>query len=116
MAICPYCYAHIPDGSRKTYCSTRCRRDAQNERRREERAEFKEAQEAAKARPMANPFDPDFIATLDFWEAAEIYANACLDPEPVRLDTSYDKVQRSYRVLQDKERAKPHKFVQGWLM
>ena len=116
MTICPHCYAPIPAGSRKTYCSTKCRRDAQNERRRDERAEFKEAQEAANARPMANPFDPDFIATLDFWDAAELYANACLDPEPVKLETSYDKVQRVYRTLQDKELAKAQRMVQGWLM
>lgn len=65
---------------------------------------------------MGDPFDEDFIASLDFWGAAEVYANACLDPQPVKAETSYDRVQRSYRVLQDKELAKPQKFVQGWLM
>jgi hypothetical protein len=113
---CPHCYAFIPDGSRKTYCSTECRRAAQNERRREERAEFLERLEIEKATPMADPFDPDFVATLDFWEAAELYANACLDPEPAKTETSYDKVQRSYRTLQDKELGKPAKMRQGWLM
>ena len=116
MAICPNCYAHIPDGSRKTYCSTRCRRDAQNERRREERAELAEIREAEKLRPMGDPFDADLIASLDWWEAAEVYANACLDPEPVKTETTYDRIQRSYRAMQDKELAKPQKFVQGWLM
>jgi hypothetical protein len=33
--------------------------------------------------PIADPFDPEFIASLDWWEAAEVYANACLDPLPV---------------------------------
>jgi hypothetical protein len=88
----------------------------QNERRREERAEFLEQLELEQARPMGNPFDLDFIATLDWWEAAEVYSNACLDPEPVQMETSYDKVQRSYRTLQDKELAKPQKMRQGWLM
>lgn len=113
---CPYCGNPIPEKSRKTYCSERCRRDMQNERRRDERAEFLEQLEIEKARPMGNPFDLDFISALDWWEAAEVYANACLDPEPSRVDTSYDKVQRAYRALQDKELAKPQKFVQGWLM
>jgi hypothetical protein len=116
MAICPHCYAEIPEGSRKTYCSTRCRRDAQNERRREERAEAAELREAEKQRPMGNPFDLDFISSLDWWDAAELYANACLDPEPSRVDTRYDKIQRSYRALQDKELAKPDRMRQGWLM
>jgi hypothetical protein len=88
----------------------------QNERRRDERAEFLEQLEIEQARPMGNPFDLDFIAALDWWEAAQVYQNACLDPEPVRLDTSYDKVQRVYRTLQDKELEKPAKMRQGWLM
>lgn len=114
--FCPYCGTPIPKKSRKTYCSERCRRDMQNERRREERAELAEIREAERQRPMGNPYDPDFIASLDWWEAAEVYANACLDPEPSRVDTSYDKIQRAYRALQDKELAKPQKYVQGWLM
>lgn len=88
----------------------------QNERRRDERAEFLEQLELEQARPMGNPFDLDFISSLDWWEAAEVYANACLDPEPVKLETRYDKVQRAYRTLQDKELAKPKKMRQGWLM
>ena len=116
MAICPHCYAEFPDGSRKTYCSTRCRRDAQNERRRDERAEFLEQLEIEKARPMANPFDLDFISTLDWWEAAQVYQNACLDPEPVKEVTSYDNVMRVYYTLIEKEQAKPKKMRQGWLM
>lgn len=116
MAICPHCYTPIPEGSRRVYCSTRCRRDAQNERRRDERAEAREIREAEKARPMGDPFDADFIASLDFWEAAEIYSNALLEPHPIMTETSYDKVQRSYRTLQDKELKKPQKMVQLWLM
>jgi hypothetical protein len=114
--LCPHCWTPIPEASRKTYCSTKCRRDHQNERRRDERAEFKEQEERARQTPMADPFNPDFVATLDWWEAAELYANANLDPEPVRLETRYDKIQRSYRALQDKELVKPARMRQGWLI
>ena len=113
MAICPHCYGSIPDGSRKTYCSTRCRRDAQNERRREERAELAEARAAEKVRPMTDFWGR---SDLDDWTAEDILANAFVDPCPSMYDTAYDKVQRSYRVLQDKELAKPAKMRQGWLM
>lgn len=114
--FCLYCGEELPEKSRRLYCSTRCRRDMQNEKRREERAEAAELRERERLRPMADPFSEDFIASLDFWEAAEVYANACLDPEPVRAETSYDRIQRSYRTLQDKELAKPAKMRQGWLM
>ena len=113
MAICPHCYAPIPDGSRKTYCSTKCRRDAQNERRREERAELREAQEAEKARPMMDFWGR---SDLDDWTVEDILANSYTDPCPSMYDTHYDKVQRSYRTLQDKELAKPAKMRQLWLM
>ena len=95
--FCPHCYAPIPDGSRKTYCSTRCRRDAQNERRREERAELAEIRAAERNRPMGDPFDSDLIASLDWWEAAEVYGNAYLDPEPAQQETSLDLLNRLYK-------------------
>lgn len=114
--LCPHCWTPIPDKSRRVYCTTRCRRDAQNERRRDERAEAKELRELEKQRPMGDPFSEEFISSLDFWEAAELYDNARLYPEPVMIETSYDKVQRAYRVLQDKELAKPAKMRQLWLM
>ena len=113
MAICPHCYAEFPDGSRKTYCSTRCRRDAQNERRREERAELAEIREAEKQRPFDDPWSR---SDFDDCSIEEILAASLIDCMPSMYDTAYDKVQRSYRVLQDKELAKPQKFIQGWLM
>lgn len=113
---CLFCGEPLPENARRLYCSTRCRRDAQNERRREERAAFKEAQDAENAKPMPDPFSEEHIAMLDWWEAAEVYDNARLYPEPVQMETWYDRVQRSYRTLQDKELAKPAKMRQGWLM
>jgi hypothetical protein len=113
MAICPHCYGPIPDGSRKTYCSTRCRRDAQNERRREERAEAAELREAERNRPMADPWSR---SDFDDMSIEEILAASLIDCMPAMYDTTYDKLQRAYRTLQDKELAKPQKMVQGWLM
>lgn len=112
---CLYCGEELPEKTRRLYCSTQCRRDAQNERRREERAEFREAQEAAKRRPMGNPFDPDFIATLDWWEAAEVYQNACLDPEPARNETSLDLLNRLYEEGRDMDMRKTGQMIQCWL-
>lgn len=113
---CPYCGEELPEHTRRVYCSTRCRRDAQNERRRDERAEAAELREREKQRPMADPFDEDWIASLDFWDAAEVYANSRLDPLPILSETTYDRIQRMYRTLQDKELEKPQKMRQGWLM
>ena len=113
MAICPHCYALIPDGSRKKYCSTRCRRDAQNERRREERAELAEAREAERNRPMEDPWSR---SDFDDMSIEEILAASLIDCMPAMYDTTYDKLQRSYRTLQDKELAKPAKMRQLWLM
>lgn len=113
MALCPHCYAPIPDGSRKTYCSTKCRRDAQNERRREERAELAEASAAEKARPMTDPWSR---SDFDDLSVEEILAASLIDCMPPMYETSYDRILRSYRVLQDKELAKPAKMRQGWLM
>lgn len=83
MRICPYCGGPLPVGatSYQTYCCTRCRRKAQDERRREERAEAREAREAGK--PMTDPWAR---CDLDIWTAEEIWANALLDPLPAGLD------------------------------
>lgn len=65
---------------------------------------------------MANPFDLDFIATLDWWGAAQVYQNACLDPEPAKNVTSLDILKKAYEKAQDKELERPAKMRQGWLM
>lgn len=112
---CQYCGEELPEHTRRVYCSTRCRRDAQNERRRDERAELREAREAEQAMPMGNPFDPDFIARLDWWEAAEIYSNACLDPEPAKHETSLDLLNRLYEEGRDRDMKKPGQLIHCWL-
>lgn len=110
---CLYCGVELPEKSRRLYCSVRCRRDAQNERRREERAELAEIREAEKNRPMMDPWSR---SDFDDLSIEEIMAASLIDAMPCMYDTSYDKVQRAYRVLQDKEMAKPQKMRQGWLM
>jgi len=65
--------------SRRLYCCTRCRRHYQDERRKLERAEAREAREAGR-HPMTDPWAR---CDLDEWTAEEIYANALLDPAPV---------------------------------
>lgn len=97
----------------RLYCSDSCRRAYQNERRMDERALARELREQARATPMTDFWGR---SDLDDWTAEAILANALIDPCPDMYDTAYDKVQRSYRVLQDKEMAKPAKMRQGWLM
>ena len=62
---------------RSLYCCERCRRHYQDERRKEERAERRDARQAGK--PMADPWER---CDLDDWTAAEIWANALLDAKP----------------------------------
>ena len=78
MRYCLYCGANLPVTCRPTrrYCCEDCRRQAQNERRRDERAELREVREAV---PMDDPWSR---CDLDYWTAAEIWANALLDPKP----------------------------------
>lgn len=74
MATCLYCgIDFISHNPRRLYCSERCRRDIQNERRRDERAEAREVREASHW-----DYDP--------WErndlGDEVFANALLDADP----------------------------------
>ena len=77
---CQYCGREIDTTySRRMYCSERCARDAQNERRREERAEAREIREATHW--DHDPWDRNDIEHIqENWE--EIYSNALLDPPP----------------------------------
>lgn len=79
--LCRYCGIPLPaDASaRLTYCSEKCRRDYQNERRREERAEARALREAESGAWL----DPWARSDLDEWGVEEIFANALLDPMPV---------------------------------
>ena len=80
MRWCLYCGEPLPVkcSASRLYCCARHRRLAQDERRRDERAEAREAREAGKS--MADPWAR---CDLDEWSAEEVYANALLDPLPV---------------------------------
>ena len=74
MATCLYCgLEFISHNPRRLYCSERCRRDFQNERRRDERAEKREVRDASRW-----DYDP--------WErndlGDEVTLNALLDATP----------------------------------
>ena len=74
VASCVYCgLEFISHNPRRMYCSERCRRDAQNERRRDERAEMREIREASKW-----DYDPWERNDMD----DDIYGNALLDATP----------------------------------
>ena len=79
MRFCLFCGSPLPESCRPTrrYCCEDCRRQAQNERRRDERAELREVLEAGK--PMDDPWSR---CDLDHWTAAQIWENALLDPMP----------------------------------
>ena len=54
MPICAFCYREFQaDNPRQEYCSDRCRRDADNERKRERRAEAAERRALEKDGSMA---------------------------------------------------------------
>lgn len=133
--ICRFCGSPIDtENPRALYCSTRCRRKYQDERRkteREERAlacagrgvcpvcgrEFRRKFEGhfycsrrcanegnrrglkVHNAPMTDPFDPDFIASLDWWDAVELYANTCLDPLPVGVGSRTE--QEKYLLISE---------------
>ena len=60
--------------------------------------------------------DPWSRSDFDDMSIEEILAASLIDCMPAMYDTTYDKLQRSYRALQDKELAKPAKMRQLWLM
>ncbi len=81
MRVCLYCGEPLPAGcsSRRVYCCIEHRRQYQNERRRDERAEAAELRQADTS-PMSDPWSR---CDLDEWSVEEIYANALLDPAPI---------------------------------
>lgn len=97
LTSCLFCgtqfYTHNP---RRLYCSERCRRDIQNERRRDERAEAREVREASRW-----DYDP--------WEkndlGDEVTLNALLDATPWE-DAPWDAPATGYKMkpVQKKKR------------
>jgi hypothetical protein len=79
-AVCHYCgLEYWSHNRRRLYCSERCRRSYQNDRRKDERAERAEESEAwHEAAPWQQ--DPWERNDLENWE--DIFTNALLDPPP----------------------------------
>lgn len=79
MRLCRYCQKPLPEGcsSRRIYCCEKHRRQAQDERRKDERAEAREIKKNEK--PMTDPWSRN---DLDDWTIEQIYKNALLDPLP----------------------------------
>ena len=99
---CLYCgLAFITRNPRRLYCSERCRRDFQNERRAEERAERRAAREAAR---WDDPWERDDWA---------IMANALLDASPVFEDTPWGGV--SVKLPKPNPKRKKKEKNPGWL-
>lgn len=106
-AVCQYCgLEYWSHNRRRLYCSERCRRSYQNDRRRDERAERAEESEAwHEAAPWQQ--DPWERNDLEDWE--EIFENALLDPPP-QDDAPWDApVKPAVKAKKKKEKNR------GWL-
>jgi hypothetical protein len=74
----------ISHNPRRLYCSERCRRDQQNELRRDRRAEEREAREASHW--DYDPWERDDLGD-------EVLTNALLDAAPILSDNPWGGVQ-----------------------
>lgn len=84
---CLWCYTELTGKSaRAVFCSTKCRRDYQNEKRREERAEARELRQ--KEKPMDDPWEK--VGVIG-WPEDEMWENALLDPLPAGMDKPEEK-------------------------
>lgn len=78
---CLYCYGELTGRSaRALFCSDKCRRDYQNEKRREERAEARELRQ--NSHPMDDPWEKVGVVG---WAEDEMWGNALLDPLPAGM-------------------------------
>lgn len=79
--ICRDCqHEFLTPYRRRVYCCARCRRHYQDERRKEERAEFRDFRDAGKL--MTDPWSK---CDIDDCTADDILKNALLDPVPYDL-------------------------------
>ena len=81
-AVCHYCgLEYWSHNRRRLYCSERCRRDFQNERRRDERAEAREVRDAS--RWDYDPWEKNDLEDIEVW------GNTLLDPAPLITDNPW---------------------------
>lgn len=113
---CLFCGEPLLDkvASTRVYCSTKCRRDYQNERRREERAELAEIRRAEKNRPMMDPWSRNDLEDYTVEEIMELAWT--MDPAPDMYETPMDRLRKIVDAMKDRELAKPAKLRQCWLV
>ena len=84
---CLWCYGDMAGKSaRALFCSDKCRREYQNEKRREERAEAREIRQ--NSRPMDDPWEK--VGVIG-WPEDDMWGNALLDPLPAGMDKAEEK-------------------------
>lgn len=113
-AFCMYCFGPLPQGCQphRKYCSHRCRRDMQNERRRDERAEMREVRDIEKYRPMNDPYSMqrNDLADLTVEEIEAI--NYTLDAAPDMYEARWEKVDQMMQRVKSLPSEKKNK---NWL-
>lgn len=91
--VCLYCGKIFETTSScRRYCSVRCRRDYQNARRKDERAELRDAKEAGK--PMVDPWEAHYLP-------GEVTANALFDEGMAMWDGAIDMIQYYHDRMDD---------------
>lgn len=112
--LCAYCFGPLPEGCQphRKYCSDRCRRDMQNERRRDERAEMREVRDIEKYMPMNDPYSMqrNDLADLTVEEIEAI--NYTLDAAPDMYEARWEKVDQMMQRVKSLPSEKKNK---NWL-
>lgn len=115
-AVCQYCgTVFLSRNIRRLYCSERCRRDYQDDRRMAERAELREFAERVlddKPHWMQDPWArcEEGGDDLDAWEG--IWGNALLDALPsVEDDAPWEDVPAQEAMPQGRKRKKKDKHA-----
>lgn len=91
--VCLYCGKTFETTSIiQRYCSVRCRRDYQNARRKDERAERRDAVAAGK--PMVDPWEARYLP-------GEVTANALFDEGMAMWDGAIDMIQYYHDRMDD---------------
>lgn len=112
LATCQYCgveyYSH---NVRRLYCSERCRRDFQNDRRAGERAELREFEARVlddKPHWMQDPWQrcEEGGDEYDAWQG--IWGNALLDAAPIVDDAPWEQTATGYKMSPVRKKRKKH--------
>lgn len=115
LSTCQYCgteyYSH---NVRRLYCSERCRRDFQNDRRAGERAEERELREQLWGVDEKPHYMQDPWAAMDAEDAA--WDNALLDAAPVLEDSPWGGPSVAVQPVGKTDKLRKRKKHEGQLM